>query len=138
MLTATEVFIYHQIKTRFYHLYETSREYRPNVSNWRENNGILLGSDQNELTRSYFLRETLLSDNETGQEHFGNFCKTDLCNFRDKSLAICRENCKNLSSKKPKIFETVSLLNNKISSEIASGQRILSSYPTGCFVGFLV
>ena len=47
---------------------------------------------------------------------FWDFCKTDFCNFRDKSLAICRENCKNLSSKKPKMFETVSLLNNKISS----------------------
>ena len=75
-------------------------------------NDILLPTLLSRPAQSDFLQEILLFDNETGQEHFWTFCKTDLCNFRDKSLAICRENCRNLSSKKPRIFETVSLLNN--------------------------
>ena len=53
------------------------------------------------------LREILLFDNETGWKNFRIFYATDFCNFRAKSLAILRENCKNQSSKKPKIFETI-------------------------------
>ena len=73
-------------------------------------NEILLRSYDIELTRSHFLREILLSDNEIGWEHFGDFYETNFEIFEQNREAILRENWKNWSSKMPKIFETSAIV----------------------------